>query len=223
MSRKRMVSSIASGILSFVLCIPLVAADDFAASRNPADNVEASINVQQEVSDMQMSDVLTFDELVSTYANDSGISVEQARETLLSNFYSGKRTKTATISPQLATYRTFTAQLNAMKSYKPSLKFYCETTEGGYSFYGILKVLSTTMNRVYQGVSKQYAGTVYTNLEHANRIHYIVSGDFYDNGTTTISGGGTAGIGESFELSFSVSYSSNWYATIYEEDDYDWD
>ncbi|WP_114497573.1 hypothetical protein [Fontibacillus phaseoli] len=169
---------------------------------------------------MKMSDVLTFDELVSTYANDSGISIEQARKTLLSNFNSG-RTKSSTISPKLATYRTFTAQLNAMSNYKPSLKFYCETTEGDY-FHGILTVLSTTMNRVYQGTAKQFSGTVYTNLEHANRIHYIVSGDFYDNGTTTISGGGKANIGESFEITFGVSYSSNWYATIYEEDDCDW-
>ncbi|WP_281269501.1 hypothetical protein [Fontibacillus phaseoli] len=43
MKKKTFTSTIVAGILSFALCIPLVAADTFVASRNPVDNVKASI------------------------------------------------------------------------------------------------------------------------------------------------------------------------------------
>lgn len=57
--------------------------------------------------------------------------------------------------------------------------------------------------------SKQFSGEVYVNLEANDRIRYSVNGDFYNNGTTTISGGISIGIGQSGQLNFSVSYTNN--------------
>lgn len=210
-----------TSMLIFLLCVPLASAENYASPRVSESNSAAEINVYQDVSTMTMSDVLTFDELASVYSSDEGIPLEEARQVLLSKYNSGSTARKSTISPLLATYRTFEVPLDSMRYYKPSLRFYCETSEGGY-FHGIVQVLNTAMNRVYQGIAKQFGGTVFTNLENASTIHYMVSGDFYDNGTTTTGGSGTAKIGEYFEISYNVSHSSNWYATIYEESDFVW-
>lgn len=50
------------------------------------------------------------------------------------------------------------------------------------------------MNRVYNGLSKKYAGKFYMNLEDPNRIHYILDGDFYNNGTVSGEIGGKVGL-----------------------------
>ncbi len=41
------------------------------------------------------------------------------------------------------------------------------------------------MIRGYKGLSKQFVGSVYVNLEDPNIIFYIANGDFYNNGSTT--------------------------------------
>ncbi|MDU5946112.1 MAG: hypothetical protein E7L01_07510 [Paenibacillus macerans] len=223
--RKILVSSITVGILSLAMCVPLFAADGSSAT-DSGSRVKESINLQDASENMTMSDVLTFDELVLEFAKDSEISVDQARATLLSNYYSSGKKLNSSVSPQLATFRTFTATLEEFSKigidYKPSLNFYCETTESRPSFHGIVSVLNTTMNRIYNGKAKQFSGTVYTNLEHANKIHYVVEGSFYNNGTTTYSGNGGIKVGESFTLSFGVSNSSNYFGSLYEPGDYEW-
>ena len=74
------------------------------------------------------------------------------------------------------------------------------------------------MIRKYNDMTKQFGGTVYTNLEDANSIYYIVNGDFYNNGTTTGGGGVNIGVGEGVSLNFNLSYSSNEYAYCYAEE-----
>ena len=51
-------------------------------------------------------------------------------------------------------------------------------------------------------MSKQFSGSLYVNLEQADRIFYIINGDFFDNGTTTLSGGLNIGIGEGASAKF---------------------
>ena len=57
-------------------------------------------------------------------------------------------------------------------------------------------------------------------------IEYVINGDFYNNGTTTISGGGNLGLGinDSATIGFSASitYQSNHYAYFYEHETFHW-
>lgn len=104
--RKILVSSITVGILSLAMCVPLFAADGSSAT-DSGSRVKESINLQDASENMTMSDVLTFDELVLEFAKDSEISVDQARATLLSNYYSSGNKLNSNVSPQLARFRTF--------------------------------------------------------------------------------------------------------------------
>lgn len=68
------------------------------------------------------------------------------------------------------------------------------------------------IDRNYKGTSKQFAGTLYANLETGKRLYWDLNGDFYENGTTTVTGGGSLGIGETAKANFSLSYSTQFFA-----------
>ena len=130
-----------------------------------------------------VSGTMTAQQLVNQYATDYDITLEQASDLLGINLYERSS----------QTYRTISTQITVTNSYKPSISFYCETSEYG-TYHGIIRILRTEMNRNYNGMSKQFSGSLYVNLEQADRIFYIINGDFFDNGTTTLSGGLNIGI-----------------------------
>lgn len=173
----------------------------------------------------EVSEVLTFDELVKRISIDNGISEFEAANQVIKSRNSDKLRSSSTstlassetiVSPYAATYRTISAPFTVKTEYKPQLRFYCETSEGG-GYWGIVKILNVGMNRSYNGLTKQFGGTVYTNLETAARIYWVVNGDFFENGTTTVSGGVNIGVGGTDVVNFNVSYSSNHYAYTYKE------
>lgn len=152
--------------------------------------------------------VQTAFQLTESYSKDNGVTFDQAAR------YLGFSAAQLYGRAASYTYRTFSSQFTVTSSYKPSVTFYCKTEESG-GFRGIVTILTVQMNRSYNGISKQFGGTVYANLEDPNRIYYIVNGDFYNNGTTTVNGGVNVGVGSSASVKFGVSSSSNHYAYTY--------
>ena len=59
-------------------------------------------------------------------------------------------------------------------------------------------------------------------LRGVYEIEYLINGDFYNNGTTTVSGGTdiSAGIDDLISVSFSLGYTSesSWYEYFYQHD-----
>ncbi|WP_207669308.1 hypothetical protein [Fonticella tunisiensis] len=168
-----------------------------------------------EVSKMEMSEVLTFDEIIAEIALSKNISKEQAAAQVVANFKTDY--STMSISPYAATYRTLTSYFSVTTEYQPSLKFYCQTEEWSGSFRAIVSILNVGMNRSSNNMVKQFSGTVYTHLETANRIFWIVNGDFYNLGSTTVNGGVNIKVGQSAEVNFGVSYATSYYAYCYKE------
>ena len=182
--------------------------------------------VSSHIGDIQLMDitdptinksaVMTFDEISKEISDDLEISLTDAQ-----NMIDQNNTDKSRISAQAATYRTLSQQFTVTSTYRPTMRFYCETTESGL-YHGIMKILTVNMVRGYNGITKQFSGNVYVNLERGDRIFYIVNGDFYNNGTTTFNAGVNIGIGESRSVSFGVSNSSNHYAYRYIESYYNW-
>ncbi|MGS0534394.1 hypothetical protein ACU80C_32010 (plasmid) [Bacillus mycoides] len=115
------------------------------------------------------------------------------------------------------TFRTLANNFSVTPFYSPSVKFYCETDEWGGSFRGIKEIKYINMDRASNGLSKTFSGTVQANLEDPNRIFYIVNGDFYNNGTTTVNGGVSITIGKHGSVTFGASYASSHYKYTYKE------
>lgn len=204
---KRIISLVSSFVLVFsLLYIPAY------ADENTADTEIIDVNeINNEDSDIQVSAPMSFSEMVNHYMEVNGVSYDEALKAFPVRLQ--KETRAS------ATYRTLSVSLTVTSTYRPRIEFYCRTSESG-SYWGILSIYSVQLVRSYSGISKQFTGNISVWLRSAYQIEYTINGDFYNNGTTTVSGGGglDLGIGESVNISLnaSMSYESNHYKYFYE-------
>ncbi|GGG15106.1 hypothetical protein GCM10010912_69390 [Paenibacillus albidus] len=110
--------------------------------------------------------------------------------------------------------------------YRPSIEFYCQTTEGA-GFHGILKIMNSSMNTLFYNGStytaKTYVGTLYVNLQDANTIYYIADGKFYNNGgVQSVTGNVEISIGGAATLGISATAATNLYMTIFQSGPFLW-
>lgn len=199
--------------------IPAFAADSNLPTTNPNTEVYGSASLDD--SSTIVSGPLTFDQIVNEISKDHNISREKAITQIESNFANSRSLKSrsissAALSARAATYHTVSSTVTVNTVYKPTIKFYCKTdTWPGSSFRAIDKILDISLNRSYNGMSKQFGGTIYAHLETSNRIYWRLEGDFYNNGTTTYNGKVDIGLGDDSSISFGVSHSKNHYAYAY--------
>ena len=145
---------------------------------------------------------LTYDELIQEVMKNENLTETEAKQFIgVSEENSGR-----------ATYRIYKASVTVTSTYKPQVVFYCETSESGDN-RGILSLLNTSLSCDYNGSTKHFSGTLYTNLESASCIYFELNGDFYHKGTTTRTE-------EKNTVNFSVSYASNHFEYIYKADRY---
>lgn len=104
-----------------------------------------------------------------------------------------------------------TVRVDSAYSVYPYFYTKFEYSSGSPTPIRMVSIDSANIDRNYNGISKQFQGTLYYNLEAGNSLHGDLNGDFYNNGTTTITGGGSAGIGGVATASFSASITSSHY------------
>jgi hypothetical protein len=217
---KKLISLVLVLALSVVISLPAFASTTESSANGRISTAKIAKSISATIGDKntKISKVLTYDEIVDQIAKDNAISKDEATTLVKSNF-----SKNSVVLAETATYRTLSETVPIWSNYQPTIRFYCETSEDSDGdFHGILRILNVSLNRVYNRIAKQYSGTLYTNLEDANRIYWVLDGDFYDYGTTTVSAGGSIGIGGVATLNFSVSYASNYFGTAYEEGYLNW-
>lgn len=207
---KKIISLVLVLAMTLAISVPGFAQTSSVNKQNRKAEITSGL-ISTEDSKTQVSKVMTYDEIVAEIARDCNISrVEAARQV------KDNTIKTSAVKADRPTYRTISATVPVFSNYQPTAKFYCQTSESG-SFHGIVQILNVTLNRVYNGTAKQFSGTLYTNLEDANTIYWVLNGDFYNFGTTTVQGGGSIGVGGFSTLDFGVSYASSWFGTAYYE------
>lgn len=150
---------------------------------------------------------MTYDEILSEMIKD-GIPKEKALSLL------GKKPNASLLRSENIWYTTIEDTVTVAWGYKVRPKFYIKA-EGGHGVYFIRKVLSASLDRSYYGTSKVFSGNLYYNLESRTRLYYRLDGDFYNNGSISISGGGSVGLGQWGSVNFSVSYSTKHFKYIY--------
>ena len=158
-------------------------------------------------SDITMTPVMSYNELLDYMVEVKHFSREEAVRLLPRTRASeGNRVLSVTLS------------VDNKPSYKPTLDFYCHVSVGD-GVWGIQDIYLVQMDRSSNGLTKQFSGDVNVWLRGPERIEYVVNGDFYNNGTTTISAGGKVeiSIGNSagIEFSASIATTNNWYGYCY--------
>jgi hypothetical protein len=194
-------------ILSFVLsfaCILTVSTVSICAKNNN--------DTQEEITDISISEPMTFSEMVSVYADNNDISFVEAYKELNKG-----RSIITTSSLSSSSYRVLSIGLYVNSGYKPSIDYYVTTSESG-SYWGITSIYSVQLKRIYNGVSKVFQGNLESWLRSPYQIEYIINGDFYNQATSTSSYTINGSWGENVKISLSINStnSSSYYASIYQ-------
>jgi len=165
---------------------------------------------------------ISYDEFVKKIAKSRGISEEQVRELYpdkSKTTYNANLTSTNgypiklsvdDIKPTAYTMHEISIRQNVSSTYKPAVQIFAYMYFSG-SFRQINYIETIDLNRGYNGISKQFSGTVKGKLLDPLKIWWYVNGDFYNNGKTTWTISGSGQLGKILTLSFSISGGSNHY------------
>lgn len=158
-------------------------------------------------SGISMTPVMSYNELLDYMVEVKHFSREEALQ-LIPNTRASDGNKVLSV----------TLSVENKPLYKPTLDFYCHVSVGD-GVWGIQDIYLVQMDRSSGGITKQFSGDVNVWLRGPERIEYVVNGDFYNYGTTTVSLGGKVNIdiGKNATLAFSASVTTtdNWYAYCY--------
>lgn len=204
-------------LLAVMLCVCVLACT-CSIQVSAADTVDETNVYELDINktDCVMSEAMTFEEMVEYYANSAGITYQEALE-----FFPENVDNTNSMD-----YRVFSVPVKVTNEYIPEIDFFCHVSIGDGQM-GITDIFSIQLNRIYvdflnRRVSKAFAGDIEAQLVTAEKIFYIINGDFYNQGTTTgTTNGGIAIGGDSvikFSFAISGSYTNNYYAPCYDYD-----
>lgn len=155
---------------------------------------------------------MTYEEMVSYYAQVTDCPYEEA----ISRFPKTNESET---------YRILSVGLDVTPQYKPKINFYCETIEAAQS-WGISSICYVQLDRrcvintaFNSTITKQFNGIIEIWLRDEQTIEYIINGDFYNNGETSVKGnfGSKIELNESEKIAYSVSFTetTNYYSYCY--------
>lgn len=205
--------------LALIIILSSTAAVSFASEGEAQDELN-SIQMQEtsnEAADalVTASDVMRYEELVSYYMNEKGVSEDVAKVALAEK---GIVANPMTKAARAIRYQVFSRTVTVTSLYKPRIDFYCEVSHSGNggAFWSVKKIYNVELVTKPGNISKTFKGTLKYWLRDGRSIEYVINGKFYNNGTTTISGGGNIGIGESAQMNFTVSITSSYFADCYE-------
>lgn len=169
-------------------------------------------NSNTNVPTISISEAMTFDEMVATYAQNNQISTQEAYKELQKG-----RHGIATRSAKASSYRVLKVGLYVNSGYKPSIDYYVTTSESG-GYWGITSIYSIQLNRIYNGTSKIFQGNLESWLRSPYQIEYIINGDFYNQATSSASCTINGSWGQNVQISLAISTTnaSSFYAPIYQ-------
>lgn len=202
-----------SSFLMIVMCFSISAGavEEIPVTEPSSVDIE-TINVSdlENNPDVIVSEPMTFSETVEFYAECEGITYQEALKAFPD--------VPEPYSTNDVYRRVLTIPLSVNSSYKPALHLYCYTSEGGH-FRNINSIYNVQLYREYNGISKQFSGDIQVWLRSSHVVEYLINGDFYNNGTTSVSLGlgGDINVGGTGKISLSASLanSTNHYDYFY--------
>ncbi|MSS43962.1 hypothetical protein FYJ27_09510 [Anaerosalibacter bizertensis] len=174
-------------------------------SSEEVENDLVNLNSQE----MIESRTLSYDEMVEVLVEDGYTKEEAIKQLGLECENSYNRQAYSSSRKKYMEFKTSKPVLSKGKKHKIYLYAYCEYTSWGP--YGGIKSIEHV--RVDAG-KKAFKGKVYYKLESPLRIYFSVSGELYSSGSTTISGGGQASVGQGKTVNFNISRAKNFYDTV---------
>ncbi len=171
--------------------------------------------------DLRNGTVVSYEQMVTDIARRKGLSVEEVKREIpdiagqlnASGDGSGRERTSYTYDGLRCAYFYLRDSLQVTEEYRPTISLYCA---GWYHpkvatmKTGIVEIVNADLEREYKGVTKQFAGTLFVHLQSEFRLHWDINGDFFDNGATSVEGGGQLNLktGEGGRVIFRVDAGS---------------
>ncbi|MGG4397132.1 hypothetical protein ABEX25_22760 [Paenibacillus thiaminolyticus] len=165
---------------------------------NNLDKLDGNITVRD----------VSYDSAIASIAKLQGISIEEAKrihpDKTSQGLHKGLRNLTSDVW-----IKEISIEQQVTFLYKPTLKIYAYYYSSG-SFRQFQEIISLQLDRSSFIGTKQFSGNLEAEIPTNNptQMWWLINGDFYDNGTTTISGSITAG-GLIWKGTGTVQYASN--------------
>ncbi|MBR4860953.1 MAG: hypothetical protein IKU09_01970 [Firmicutes bacterium] len=211
-------------VLTVILIMMCFSVPTYAAEFTDEIGIKGSVDIKnlEEDPDIIISEPLTYDEMIYRYAQNADISIEEARKQFPE--YPKNSGARGTDSVE---YRELSKYLDVTSEYRPRLVFFCEIAQGTSTF-NILSIYEVQLDRGYNNpttgteIVKQFEGELNAWLRGVWEIEYFINGNFYNFGTTTITGGVGVNAGEDEKITVgfnaSMAYDTNYYGYIYEHE-----
>lgn len=165
-------------LITATLSLTVLSSIIYTAQNAKLNATEVIDTRNNENSNVTFSEPMSFSEMVTHYAETTEISYDEALK-----LFPEESNDNATSSKY---YRILNIPLDVTATYKPQLELYCETSESGH-YWGLSNIYLINMEKNHDGSSKQFSGDVDIWFRNGYELEYIVNGDFYNNGTMTMS------------------------------------
>ncbi len=155
-------------------------------------------------------------EYINTLKQDKLISPQQ-REVLINEAQHDLLLRSTTETYSYVTIKR-TVTVTSEYSCYPYFRFKAQTFGGVPAL--LVSLNYANIDRAYNGISKQFGGTLFVNLDDSTNFYWDLNGDFYNNGTTTGGFSGSINVGNVVNIGFSASETSNHYKYIQHDENY---
>ncbi|WP_068786405.1 hypothetical protein [Paenibacillus phocaensis] len=149
---------------------------------------------------------LTYDEMIQKIAINRNESIENVRRNLSKN-------EPSLMADDHIFYVHFYEQFEVGDTeWYPQIDIYAKCQGIYRDFIGIEDL---NLIRSYNYESKQFSGKLQAKVESNKRIYWVINGDFYNNGTTKTTFGGSVGIDKYATLNLSIESQDNHFGYVY--------
>ncbi|MGE8082156.1 hypothetical protein [Peribacillus loiseleuriae] len=140
---------------------------------------------------------LSYDEAIEKIAATENISSEEAEVVYANATNAPSKLTRGTMGVQAVAASTTLHEIKLRQqvtsTYRPAVQIFAYMSGSG-SFWQFDKLYDVDLDRkdITYSTSKQFQGKLRAEILSLTQIFYLINGDFYDNGTTTITGSVTA-------------------------------
>ncbi|HCM90619.1 MULTISPECIES: hypothetical protein [Vagococcus] len=208
MKLKRFISPILAStfLLGFLGLSMLTTHQVYASELTINDSISSEIDLNSDM--VTESEKMTKEEVIQSISNEFGISKEQAEQNI---FKGNERVKRQVNDESFVLLRATWQDRQINNSVEGGTAyFYCRTTESG-GFRAIKEIIYAGFNHPKYG----FAGSLQYGLPDANRIHYTLNGALYKHATTSVTGGGSVGVGGVGSVNLSSTVTSNFVKNVF--------
>lgn len=214
-------------LVTFSMSPALANASSTESDQNPALSGVINLNNLEELEKTGQVTVreLTYEEFLEDRAKEYGLSLEETRELYAEDASSKSASSFGTTAAGCSgdyIIQEINIEQVVRTFYRPAVQvFTCTYKVGSFRSFKYIQQVALDRNGINNSYSaKQFQGSVTAEILSDSDLWWSINGDFWDNGTTTYTGGvgGTTKVkGHEVTGNFSISYQSNHYE--YWEDD----